>query len=49
MDGPLKTKNPQMEKRQSSTTSGADRIIGDKLGLRSTEITNNETSPKLEN
>lgn len=36
-----------MEKWQSPTTSGADRVIGDKLALRSTDITNNETSPKL--
>lgn len=47
MNGPLKKEFPQMEKWQSPTTSGADRVIGDKLDLRSTDITNNETSPKL--
>lgn len=30
-------------------TSGADAIIGDTRGLRSTEITKKETSPKLGN
>lgn len=47
MNGPLKKEFPQMEKWQSPTTSGTDRVIGDKLDLRSTDITNNETSPKL--
>ena len=47
MNGPLKKEFPQMEKWQSPTTSGAGRVIGDKVDLRSTDIINNETSPKL--